>query len=192
VSYSPAMSSDSVETAVAAILKALDPEPEREGLERTPARVARALAYMTQGYGQDPKAIINGALFTEQYSEMIVVREIDFYSLCEHHILPFSGKAHVAYLPRNHIVGISKIARLVEVYARRLQVQERMTTQIAKTIDEQLKPLGVAVVLEAEHLCMRMRGVEKQNSYVMTSAMLGGFRSNQETRAEFMNLIGKR
>ena len=186
------MSSESVETAVSAILRALDPEPEREGLERTPARVARALAYMTRGYEQDPKEVINGALFTEQYSEMIVVREIDFYSLCEHHILPFFGRAHVAYLPRNHIVGISKIARLVEVYARRLQVQERMTTQIAKTIDEQLKPLGVAVVLEAEHLCMRMRGVEKQNSYVMTSAMFGGFRSNQETRAEFMNLIGKR
>jgi len=192
VSYSPTMSSESVETAVAAILRALDPEPEREGLERTPARVARALAYMTRGYEQDPKEMINGALFTEQYSEMIVVREIDFYSLCEHHILPFFGKAHVAYLPRNHIVGISKIARLVEIYARRLQVQERMTTQIAKTIDEHLKPLGVAVVLEAEHLCMRMRGVEKQNSYVMTSAMLGGFRTNQETRAEFMNLIGKR
>jgi GTP cyclohydrolase I len=186
------MPSESVETAVAAILRALDPEPEREGLERTPARVARALAYMTQGYEQDPKAVINGALFTEQYSEMIVVRDIDFYSLCEHHILPFFGKAHVAYLPRNHIVGISKIARLVEVYARRLQVQERMTTQIAKTIDEQMKPLGVAVVLEAEHLCMRMRGVEKQNSFVVTSAMLGGFRTNQETRAEFMNLIGKR
>jgi GTP cyclohydrolase I len=186
------MSSESVESAVSAILRALDPEPNREGLERTPARVARALAYMTRGYEQDPQEVINGALFTEQYSEMIVVREIDFYSLCEHHILPFFGKAHVAYLPRNHIVGISKIARLVEVYARRLQVQERMTTQIAKTIDEQLKPLGVAVVLEAEHLCMRMRGVEKQNSYVMTSAMLGGFRSNQETRAEFMNLIGKR
>ena len=123
MSYSPAMPSESVETAVAAILRALDPEPEREGLERTPARVARALAYMTQGYEQDPKAVINGALFTEQYSEMIVVRDIDFYSLCEHHILPFFGKAHVAYLPRNHIVGISKIARLVEVYARRLQVQ---------------------------------------------------------------------
>ena len=192
MSYSPAMSSESVETAVAAILRSIDPEPEREGLERTPARVARALAYMTQGYEQDPKAIINGALFTEQYSEMIVVREIDFYSLCEHHILPFFGKAHVAYLPRNHIVGISKIARLVEVYARRLQVQERMTTQIAGVISELLNPLGVGVVLEAEHLCMRMRGVEKQNSYVMTSAMLGGFRTNQETRAEFMNLIGKR
>ena len=186
------MSSEALETAVTAILQALDPEPERHGLERTPARVARALAYMTRGYRQDPKTVINDALFVEQYSEMIVVRDIDFYSLCEHHILPFFGKAHVAYLPRNHIVGISKLARLVEVYARRLQVQERMTTQIAKTIDEQLKPLGVAVVLEAEHLCMRMRGVEKQNSYVMTSAMLGGFRTNQETRAEFMNLIGKR
>ena len=186
------MSSETLETAVAAILRALDPDPDREGLERTPARVARALAHLTRGYGQDPKTVINDALFTEQYSEMIVVRDIDFYSMCEHHILPFFGKAHVAYLPRNHIVGISKIARLVEVYARRLQVQERMTTQIAKTIDEHLKPLGVAVVLEAEHLCMRMRGVEKQNSVVLTSAMLGGFRTNQETRAEFMNLIGRR
>jgi GTP cyclohydrolase I len=186
------MSSDTVETAVSAILRALDPQPEREGLERTPARVARALAYMTRGYLEDPTTVINNALFTEQYSEMIVVRDIDFYSLCEHHILPFFGRAHVAYLPRNHIVGISKIARLVEIYARRLQVQERLTTQIAKTIDEHLKPLGVAVVLEAEHLCMRMRGVEKQNSIVLTSAMLGGFRTNQETRAEFMTLIGRR
>jgi len=186
------MSSEALETAVAAILRALDPDPGREGLERTPARVARALAYMTRGYREDPKTVINDALFVEQYSEMIVVRDIDFYSLCEHHILPFFGKAHVAYLPRNHIVGISKLARLVEVYARRLQVQERMTTQIAQTIEEHLKPLGVAVVLEAEHLCMRMRGVEKQNSFVVTSAMLGGFRTNQETRAEFMNLIGRR
>jgi GTP cyclohydrolase I len=186
------MSSEALETAVAAILRVLDPDPGREGLERTPARVARALAYMTRGYREDPKTVINDALFVEQYSEMIVVRDIDFYSLCEHHILPFFGKAHVAYLPRNHIVGISKLARLVEVYARRLQVQERMTTQIAQTIEQLLKPLGVAVVLQAEHLCMRMRGVEKQNSFVVTSAMLGGFRSNQETRAEFMNLIGRR
>jgi GTP cyclohydrolase I len=186
------MSSEALETAVAAILCALDPDPGREGLERTPARVARALAYMTRGYREDPKTVINDALFVEQYSEMIVVRDIDFYSLCEHHILPFFGKAHVAYLPRNHIVGISKLARLVEVYARRLQVQERMTTQIAQTVEQHLKPLGVAVVLEAEHLCMRMRGVEKQNSFVVTSAMLGGFRTNQETRAEFMNLIGRR
>jgi GTP cyclohydrolase I len=186
------MSSQPVEAAVTAILRVLDPDPEREGLARTPERVARSLAYLTRGYQEDPKTVINGALFTEQYSEMIVVRDIDFYSLCEHHILPFFGKAHVAYLPHNHIVGISKIGRLVEVYARRLQVQERMTTQIAKTIDELLKPLGVAVVLEAEHLCMRMRGVEKQNSFVVTSAMFGAFRSNHETRAEFMNLIGRR
>jgi GTP cyclohydrolase I len=186
------MSQPSVEAAVTEILRAIDPEPHREGLERTPSRVARALAYLTRGYAEDPKTVINNALFTEQYSEMILVRDIDFYSLCEHHILPFFGKAHVAYLPRNHIVGISKIARLVEVFARRLQVQERMTTQIAKTIDEHLKPLGVAVVLEGEHLCMRMRGVEKPNSFVVTSAMLGGFRTNQETRAEFMNLIGRR
>jgi GTP cyclohydrolase I len=186
------MADQRIEQAVRAILEAVDPEPGREGLERTPARVARAFAHLTRGYGEDPTTVINNALFTEQYSEMIVVRDIDFYSLCEHHILPFYGKAHVAYIPRNHIVGISKIARLVEVYARRLQVQERMTTQIAKTIDEHLKPLGVGVVLQGEHLCMRMRGVEKQNSFVVTSAMLGGFRTNQETRAEFMNLIGRR
>jgi GTP cyclohydrolase I len=180
-----------VEHAVRMILDSIDPEPGREGLEHTPARVAGALAHLTRGYGEDPTRVINNALYTEQYSEMIVVRDIDFYSMCEHHILPFFGKAHVAYIPRNHIVGISKLARLVEVFARRLQVQERMTTQIAKTIDEQLKPLGVGVVLQAEHLCMRMRGVEKQNSFVVTSAMLGGFRTNQETRAEFMNLIGR-
>ena len=185
------MTDQRIENAVRVILEAIDPEPQREGLERTPARVARAFAHFTRGYGEDPTAAINNALFTEQYSEMIVVRDIDFYSLCEHHILPFFGKAHVAYVPRNHIVGISKIARLVEIYARRLQVQERMTTQIAKTIDEHLKPLGVGVVLQAEHLCMRMRGVEKQNSFVLTSAMLGGFRTNQETRSEFMNLIGR-
>lgn len=177
---------------VRALLAALDPEPEREGLLRTPERVARALAFLTKGYAEDPRGVINGALFTEEYSEMIVVKDIDFYSLCEHHILPFVGKAHVAYLPRQRIVGISKIARLVEVFARRLQVQERMTTQIATTISEQLEPLGVAVVLEAEHLCMRMRGVEKQNSTVVTSAMFGTFRERQETRDEFMTLIGRR
>jgi GTP cyclohydrolase I len=181
-----------LEPHVRALLRALDPEPEREGLERTPARVARALAFLTKGHAEDPQAVINGALFEEEYSEMIVVKDIDFYSLCEHHILPFFGKAHVAYLPNGKIVGISKIARLVEVFARRLQVQERMTTQIAGTIHDQLQPLGVGVVLEAEHLCMRMRGVEKQNSVVVTSAMLGVFRDHQETRGEFMNLIGRR
>ncbi len=174
--------STSIEEHVLGILDAIDPEPRREGLERTPDRVARALTFLTRGYREDPRAVINGALFTEEYSEMIVVKDIDFYSLCEHHILPFFGRAHVAYLPRRKIVGISKIARLVEVYARRLQVQERLTTQIANTIQEQLDPLGVAVVMEAEHLCMRMRGVEKQNSTVVTSAMLGAFQSHQETR----------
>ena len=190
--YCPSMSQSELETHVAAILRAIDPDPEREGLERTPMRVARALAYLTKGYEQDPASVINGALFTEPYSEMIVVRDIDFFSLCEHHILPFFGKAHVAYIPRERIVGISKLARLVEVYARRLQVQERMTTQIAATVQEQLDPLGVAVVLEAEHLCMRMRGIEKQNSSVTTSAMLGSFQTNQKTREEFMTLIARR
>jgi GTP cyclohydrolase I len=184
--------SSSIEQHVLGILEAIDPEPRREGLERTPERVARSLTFLTRGYREDPRAVINGALFTEEYSEMIVVKDIDFYSLCEHHILPFFGRAHVAYLPRRKIVGISKIARLVEVYARRLQVQERLTTQVANTIQEQLDPLGVAVVMEAEHLCMRMRGVEKQNSTVVTSAMLGAFQSHLETRQEFMNLIGRR
>jgi len=186
------MCGDNLEGQVRALLRALDPEPDREGLVRTPERVARALAFLTRGYEEDPRRVINGALFTEDYSEMIVLKDIDFYSLCEHHILPFFGKAHVAYLPDRHIVGLSKLARLVEVFARRLQVQERMTSQIANTIAEQLTPLGVGVVLEAEHLCMRMRGVEKQNSTVVTSAMLGVFRERRETREEFINLIGRR
>src|SRR5215467_12782748 len=178
------MRGEDIQGQVRALLCALDPEPDREGLVRTPERVARALAFLTRGYEEDPRRVINGALFTEDYSEMIVLKDIDFYSLCEHHILPFFGKAHVAYLPNRRIVGISKLARLVEVYARRLQVQERMTNQIASTIAAELDPLGVAVVLEAEHLCMRMRGVEKQNSVVVTSAMLGVFRDRQSTRDE--------
>jgi GTP cyclohydrolase IA len=180
----------SAEDAVRQLLRHIGEDPEREGLERTPARVVQAYEFLTRGYDQDPKDAINGALFTEEdYQEMILCRDLDFYSLCEHHLLPFNGKAHIAYLPNRHIVGISKIARMVEIYARRLQVQERLTTQIAHTIMEEIKPLGVAVVLEAEHLCMRMRGVEKQNSYVTTSAMLGRFRTHQETRQEFMNLL---
>jgi len=186
------MRENDLERHVRALLQALDPEPDREGLARTPERVARALTFLTRGYDEDPRRVINGALFTEDYSEMIVLKDIDFYSLCEHHILPFFGKAHVAYLPDRHIVGLSKVARLVEVFARRLQVQERMTSQIANTIAEQLTPLGVGVVLEAEHLCMRMRGVEKQNSTVVTSAMLGVFRKNAQTREEFVTLIRKR
>ena len=186
------MAERDLERHVRALLQVIDPEPGREGLERTPARVARALTFLTKGYAEDPRYVVNGALFDEEHSEMIVLKDIDFYSLCEHHVLPFFGKAHVAYLPNRRIVGISKIARLVEVYARRLQVQERMTNQIATTIAEQLDPLGVGVVLEAEHLCMRMRGVEKQNSTVLTSAMLGVFRDRETTRAEFMTLIGRR
>jgi GTP cyclohydrolase I len=186
------MRNDDLEQHVRALLRALDPDPEREGLQHTPLRVARALTFLTKGHEEDPRRVINGALFTEDYSEMIVLKDIDFYSLCEHHILPFFGKAHVAYLPNGRIVGVSKLARLVEVFARRLQVQERMTNQIASTIAEQLEPLGVGVVLEAEHLCMRMRGVEKQNSVVMTSSMLGVFREHQTTREEFMTLIGRR
>ena len=183
------MAEADLQAIVTQLLRQIDPEPEREGLVKTPERVARALAYLTRGYEQDPETIINGALFNEKHSEMIVVKDIDFYSLCEHHILPFFGRAHVAYIPRGRIVGLSKIARLVEVYARRLQVQERMTTEIAETIERHLEPLGVAVVTEAEHLCMRMRGIEKQNSTVVTSAMRGAFQTNSKTREEFMMFI---
>jgi GTP cyclohydrolase IA len=177
---------------IRSILKALGEDPDREGLARTPHRVTQALTFLTQGYQLDPAKVINDALFTEDYEEMIVQKDIDFYSLCEHHMLPFFGKAHVAYIPHHKIVGISKLARLVDVYARRLQVQERLTNQIANTIMEKLDPLGVAVVIEAEHLCMRMRGVQKQNSIIITSTLLGAFRTRQETRAEFMNLIRQR
>jgi GTP cyclohydrolase IA len=183
-----------LEPHVRAILEHVGEDPTREGLVKTPARVARAFEVLTRGYGQDPKDIINGALFVEDYSEMILCRDIDFFSLCEHHLLPFYGKAQIAYIPKNHILGLSKLARLVEVFARRLQVQERMTTQIATTLMEELDALGVGVVLRAEHLCMRMRGVEKQNSEVVTSAMLGTFRTHQATRQEFIALLqnGKR
>jgi GTP cyclohydrolase IA len=185
-----AQETKSAEDAVRCLIKHVGEDPDREGLLRTPTRVVKSYEFLTQGYAQDPKAVINGALFVEEdYQEMIVCRDVDFFSLCEHHMLPFNGKAHVAYLPRHHIIGLSKLARLVQIYARRLQVQERMTTQIASTLMEELNPLGVAVVLEAEHLCMRMRGVERQNSWVTTSAMLGVFRTNVETRQEFMTLI---
>ena len=181
-----------VETAIRTLLRYVGEDPEREGLERTPHRVASALQFLTRGYTQDPKDAINGALFNEtEYQEMILCKDLDFYSLCEHHMLPFFGKAHVAYLPNKRIVGLSKVPRMVEIYARRLQVQERLPRHVAQTIMSEIEPLGVAVVLEAEHMCMRMRGVEKQNSVVMTSAMLGVFRKNHETRQEFMNLIRK-
>jgi GTP cyclohydrolase I len=178
-----------MEEHVRAILKSIGEDPDREGLRKTPSRVANALDFLTQGYRQDPDKVINDAVFTEDYEEMIVQKDIDFFSLCEHHLLPFFGKAHVGYIPHHKIVGVSKLARLVDVYARRLQVQERLTNQIANTIMTKLTPLGVAVVIEAEHLCMRMRGVEKQNSLIITSTLLGAFRNRQETRNEFMNLI---
>jgi GTP cyclohydrolase I len=179
-----------VEDAVRLLLRHVGEDPEREGLKLTPNRVLHALEFLTRGYKEDPKVAINGAVFSEEeYQEIILCRDLDFYSLCEHHLLPFFGKAHLAYLPNRRIIGLSKLARLVEIYARRLQVQERLTTQIAHTLMDEIEPLGVAVVLEAEHLCMRMRGVEKQNSYVTTSAMLGVFRTHIETRQEFMNLL---
>ncbi len=182
-----------IEDYVRNILQHMGEDPDREGLLKTPYRVARAFEYLTKGYQQDPKEVINGAIFTEEdYSEMIVVKDIDFFSMCEHHILPFFGRANVAYIPDKHIVGISKVARLVDVYARRLQVQERITTQVANTLMEELKPLGVGVIITAEHLCMRMRGVEKQNSIVTTSATLGAFRTHQETREEFITLVNGR
>ena len=183
------MAESSIEKSIDDILRLIGEDPEREGLLKTPERVARSLQYLTKGYSEDPKTVINGAMFIEDYSEMIVLKDLDFFSMCEHHILPFFGTAHVAYIPKHHIVGISKLARLVEVYARRLQVQERLTTQIANMLMDELDPLGVGVVLRAEHLCMRMRGVEKQNSVVLTSAMLGVFRTHQETRQEFMTLV---
>lgn len=182
---------DPAEPHVRAILAALGEDPDREGLRKTPDRVMRAYRYFTKGYVEDPRAVIGDAMFTEDYSEMIIVKDIDFFSLCEHHLLPFFGRAHVAYIPKGRIVGISKIARMVETYARRLQVQERMTEQIASTISDVLGAAGVGVVVEAEHMCMRMRGVEKPNSVVVTSSLVGVFRE-KETRLEFNQLIATR
>jgi GTP cyclohydrolase I len=178
-----------IEALIATLLAELGEDTAREGLGRTPERVAKALRYLTSGYAQKVEEILNDALFVEEYDEMVVVKDIDFFSMCEHHLLPFLGKAHVAYMPAQKIVGLSKIPRLVEMFSRRLQVQERLTTQIATTLDEVLRPRGVAVVMEGVHLCMLMRGVEKQNSKAVTSAMLGVFRERPETRAEFMELI---
>jgi len=177
------------ESIVKELLEELGEDPKREGLLRTPARVARAYEFFTQGYRLDPQQILNDAVFEESYNEMLVVRDIDFYSLCEHLMLPFFGRAHVAYIPNGKIVGLSKIARLVEMYSRRLQVQERLTNEIAHVIEKVLQPRGVAVILEAQHLCMMMRGVQKQNTYAISSAMLGGFEADPKTRAEFMQLI---
>ena len=171
------------------LLANLGENPSREGLLDTPKRVERALTFLTSGYRANIDDVLNGALFTVDYSEMVIVKDIDFYSLCEHHLLPFFGKCHVAYIPSTKVIGLSKIPRLVDVFARRLQVQERLTNQIAETIGDKVAPLGVAVVVEATHLCMSMRGVQKQNSFAVTSAMLGAFRDNARTRMEFLELI---
>ena len=178
-----------MEDLIRRLLAELGEDASREGLVRTPQRVERALKFLTSGYNANVDAILNGALFTVDYNEMVIVKDIDFYSLCEHHMLPFFGKCHVAYIPRRHVIGLSKIPRLVDVFARRLQIQERMTNQIAQTILEKINPLGVAVVCEGTHLCMSMRGVEKQNSFAVTSAMLGAFRDYSRTRMEFLVLI---
>jgi len=171
------------------LLAELGEDPSREGLLNTPRRVEKALRFLTSGYTADVDTVLNNALFTVDYNEMVIVKDIDFYSLCEHHLLPFFGRCHIAYVPNGKVIGLSKIPRLVDVFARRLQIQERMTNQIAETIREKIAPLGVAVVIEATHLCMAMRGVEKQNSFAITSAMLGGFHNDARTRMEFLELI---
>ena len=183
------LTSASFEELVRELIVRIGEEPEREGLIRTPHRVQKALEYLTRGYKEDPEAMLKGALFTVNYDEMVIVKDIEMFSLCEHHMLPFFGKVHVAYIPNGKVVGLSKIPRLIEIFSRRLQIQERLTTQIAETIQHAIEPQGVGVVIEARHLCMMMRGVEKQHSAAVTSSMLGCFREEQETRTEFLSLI---
>ncbi len=185
----PEGNDERIADAVRTLLAGLGEDPTREGLVKTPERVAKALRFLTSGYDQDVDSVINDALFTVDYSEMVIVKDIDFYSLCEHHLLPFFGRCHVAYVPHGKVIGLSKLPRLVEVFSRRLQVQERLTSQIAETIAAKVSPLGVAVVVEATHLCMAMRGVQKQNSVALTSAMHGVFRTDARTRMEFLNLL---
>jgi GTP cyclohydrolase I len=186
------LTSASFEELVHEMIVRLGEDPTREGLLRTPERVHRALEHLTKGYKEDPEAMLNKALFTVTYDEMVIVKDVEMYSLCEHHMLPFFGKVHVAYIPNGKVIGLSKIPRLVEIFSRRLQIQERLTTQIAETIQRAIQPQGVGVVVEARHLCMMMRGVEKQHSAAVTSSMLGCFRDTQETRTEFLSLIHNR
>jgi GTP cyclohydrolase I len=180
---------ETVADLVRKIIKLVGEDPEREGLRKTPERYEKALKFLTSGYHQNAESILNGATFSVCYDEMVVVKDIEFFSLCEHHLLPFFGKCHVAYLPNKRVIGLSKVARLVNMFARRLQIQERLTSQIAKAIEEKISPEGVGVIVEARHLCMQMRGVEKQHGQAVTSAMLGAFRQNKQTRDEFLSLV---
>jgi len=186
------LTSASFEELVREMLVRLGEDPEREGLNRTPERVQKAFEFLTKGYKEDPQALLREALFTVNYDEMVIVKDVEMFSLCEHHMLPFFGKVHVAYIPNGKVIGLSKIPRLIELFSRRLQIQERLTTQIAETIQQTIEPQGVGVVIEARHLCMMMRGVEKQHSAAVTSSMLGVFRDEQETRTEFLSLIRQR
>ena len=186
---SEARSQLAIQGLIQDLIGELGENPNREGLKHTPSRVSRVLSFLTKGYQEDIDQILNGALFTVNYDEMVIVRDIEIYSLCEHHLLPFFGKCHVGYLPSDKVIGLSKIPRIVEVFARRLQVQERLTQQIAETIRQKVKPRGVGVVIEAQHLCMMMRGIEKQNTRMVTSAMLGKFREDQRSRVEFLDLL---
>jgi len=188
----PTLTSASFEELMKEILIRLGEDPEREGLERTPARVHKAFEFLTRGYHEDPEALLKKALFTVSYDEMVIVKDVEMFSLCEHHMLPFFGKVHVAYIPNGKVIGLSKVPRLIEVFSRRLQIQERLTTQIAEIIQKVIQPQGVGVVIEARHLCMMMRGVEKQHSAAVTSSMLGCFRDEQETRQEFLSLLRQR
>jgi len=188
----PTLTSASFEELMKEILIRLGEDPEREGLERTPARVHKAFEFLTRGYHEAPEALRKKALFTVSYDEMVIVKDVEMFSLCEHHMLPFFGKVHVAYIPNGKVIGLSKVPRLIEVFSRRLQIQERLTTQIAEIIQKVIQPQGVGVVIEARHLCMMMRGVEKQHSAAVTSSMLGCFRDEQETRQEFLSLIRQR
>jgi GTP cyclohydrolase IA len=187
--FETSTSGDPIEQATRDILEHLGEDPSRDGLLATPRRVAKSLRFLTGGYRQDVDKVLNGALFDVCYDEMVIVKDIEVFSLCEHHLLPFFGRCHVAYIPSNKVIGLSKLPRLVDVFARRLQVQERLTTEIAYTIMNKIKPLGVGVVIEAKHLCMIMRGVEKQNSIAVTSTMLGSFRDDRRTREEFLSLL---
>jgi GTP cyclohydrolase I len=186
------LTSATYEELVREMLVRLGEDPDREGLVRTPARVEKAMQFLVKGYQEDPDALLRKALFTVSYDEMVIVKDIEMFSLCEHHLLPFFGKVHVAYIPNGKVIGLSKIPRLIEVFSRRLQIQERLTTQIAEAIQNTIEPQGVGVVIEARHLCMMMRGVEKQHSSAVTSSMLGSFRNEEETRTEFLSLIRQR